>query len=324
MIRMDYLEDEDVKRCQRAVDAEPSVRLAATMRPSDAAGQRRTPEEHRATLKHWRDLSMKPAITIPLLVGLLTGLILYHSTKSGLPRQLAEGLVVGGILSGGFAWSQAVSSELASRRALRLQLGLGSDLRLADLAGANLSHAYLRGRQLAGVKLSGARLFEADLTTVNLRDARLTEVVAFGSSFEGADLTAIGGYKADFRTCKMQNVVLQGAALCWADFGNADLRNADLRNADLRGADLTGADLAGAKLDGCWFTRSTKWPAGYESKDPQFDRLDSRNRILKMEASTGEAPEIDLRDRIDFAAGNGRESVVHDGGVRSGPNGEAG
>lgn len=308
---MDYLETEDNKRAVLAAEATPPPRGAATDRPIGEVIPKST-EEWKAIAKHWFNLTVQAAVTLPLFIGIGVGLIVYHTTESGLPRQLAEGLFVGGLLSGGFAWSQAVASELSERRALRVQLGLGSDLRLADLADANLSHAYLRGRQLAGAKLSNTRLFQADFSAANLRDARLTESQAVGAHFSSADMTAAGGYKANFSQCHLDNATLQGASLCHAKFTQADLRGADLRNADLRGADLTGAELEGALLEGCWYSDSTRWPKGFEpSSGTRDEGTDNLGRIHKPESAIGEAPVIDLT-RDPKQDGLGRTAVTTD------------
>ena len=77
----------------------------------------------------------------------------------------------------------------------------------ADLRGASLCGADLRGADLRGANLCGADLRGADLRGANLREVKL----------------------------------------CGANLFIADLRRADLCEADLYGANLYGADLCGAK-----------------------------------------------------------------------------
>ena len=89
----------------------------------------------------------------------------------------------------------------------------------ADLRGANLSEAYLRGADLCGASLSGA----------DLRGANLSEAYLRGADLCGASLS---------------EAYLRGANL-----SEADLRGADLSEAYLCGADLRGADLRGAVID---------------------------------------------------------------------------
>lgn len=81
-----------------------------------------------------------------------------------------------------------------------------SNIRWANLAGADVSYACL-----AGANLSETNLTRANLTWANLIGANLT----------GADLT--------------------GANLTWASLTGANLTRANLKGANLTGADLTGA-----------------------------------------------------------------------------------
>ena len=83
----------------------------------------------------------------------------------------------------------------------------------ADLRGAYLWRADLRGAYLRGANLWRANLREADLRGANLR---------------GADLRG-----ADLRRANLWRANLRGAYL-W----RADLRETDLRETDLRGAEL--------------------------------------------------------------------------------------
>ena len=89
----------------------------------------------------------------------------------------------------------------------------GTDLRSADLEGADLRYANLRGANLRSADLEGADLKSADLRYANLR----------GANLRGADLKS-------------------------ANLGGADLRGANLGGADLKSANLGGADLEGADL----------------------------------------------------------------------------
>ena len=73
-----------------------------------------------------------------------------------------------------------------------------ADLTGADLTGANLRYADLRGSGLRGADLSGANLRYADLTGANLRRCNLRD----------ADLTG-----ADLRRCNLRYAHLDGADL---------------------------------------------------------------------------------------------------------------
>ena len=75
---------------------------------------------------------------------------------------------------------------------------------------------------------SGANLYGADLRGADLRGANL-----YGADLRGANLRGANLYGADLR----------GADLCGTDLYGADLRGADLYDADLRGANLQEAKL---------------------------------------------------------------------------------
>lgn len=93
-----------------------------------------------------------------------------------------------------------------------------SDLRQADLRGAQLKNADLSASDLAG-----ANLVEADAAYANLRSANLT-------------LANLGHAR------------LVGANLGEASLNHANLRAADLQYADLRNARIEGALFDGARL----------------------------------------------------------------------------
>ena len=103
----------------------------------------------------------------------------------------------------------------------------------ADLGGANLYGADLRGADLGGANLYGADLYGADLGGADLGGANL-----YGANLGGANLYGANLYGADLR----------GANLYGANLYGADLRGADLGGANLYGADLYGADLDGEKI----------------------------------------------------------------------------
>jgi hypothetical protein len=89
--------------------------------------------------------------------------------------------------------------------------------------GANLSGADLRRADLRGANLSGADLSKADLYGANLMGANLS-----GADLRGADL--------------------RGAALGGANLMGADLSGADLKDTNLIYANISGVDLSEATL----------------------------------------------------------------------------
>ncbi len=139
---------------------------------------------------------------------------------------------------------------LSSARAAGVRLELVSaDPAGADLAGRDLSEAWLDGCDLSGARLPGAwllrtrmvgcRLVDADLTGTRMRKAELTETVAHRARFTGADLTVVAFERAD----------LSGADLTRAYLAGTDLEDADLTGAVLRSADLDRVHLGGTRLD---------------------------------------------------------------------------
>ena len=98
----------------------------------------------------------------------------------------------------------------------------------ANLSGADLSDADLRGANLRGVNLSDAKLYGAKLSEADLSDAKL--------------------YGANLNDANLRDANLRGANLRGADLSSVNLLDADLRGANLRGANLSGVNLYWAKL----------------------------------------------------------------------------
>ena len=90
---------------------------------------------------------------------------------------------------------------------------LDYDLNGANLRGAFLSDANLKGADLSDADLRGANLKGADLSDANLKGADLSDADLRGANLKGADLSD-------------------------ANLKGADLSDADLSNANLRGANL--------------------------------------------------------------------------------------
>ena len=113
---------------------------------------------------------------------------------------------------------------------IRSKLGLGVELRSANLFDANLADANLTGAQLFGANLTKADLSVANLTTANLSDADLSD--------------------ADLSLANLTRAQLFGANLTKADLSVANLAGANLFAANLARANLTQADLSDAILPG--------------------------------------------------------------------------
>ena len=114
----------------------------------------------------------------------------------------------------------------------------------ADLSGADLRYADLRGACLWNANLWGANLGCANLGGADLRDANLWNADLRGANLGGADLN-----DADLSSAFLRGADLRYASLGCADLRYADLRDANLKYAILEGANLGGADLCDAKIN---------------------------------------------------------------------------
>jgi hypothetical protein len=112
-----------------------------------------------------------------------------------------------------------------------------TDLRRAELVGAQLSRVRLRDCLLNRANMSGARLHGTDLRRADLTDAVLT------------------GAQADLLTWWPDGFDPESAGV----IVSKDLAGADLRAADLRQDRLDGVSLAGARANSF-----TLWPNGFD------------------------------------------------------------
>src|SRR6266511_378734 len=147
-----------------------------------------------------------------------------------------------------------------------------TDLREANLGGANLTRARLSGAdltqaQLGGADLTGTQFDGANLTGTHLAGANLTRAQLGGADLTGADLTAADLTEswldeadltgADLIGADLTEAWLDGADLTGAQLGRVNLTGTHLAGADLTGAQLGGADLTGAKLG--WANLTEAW-----------------------------------------------------------------
>ena len=120
-----------------------------------------------------------------------------------------------------------------------------ADLFRANLSGANLFRANLNGADLGGAYLINADLFSADLSEANLKRAFVLSAELKKAYLLGADLG-----EADFSRANLNGAYLSGAYLFGANLFSANLSETYLNGANLSGANLNGADLSGAYLNG--------------------------------------------------------------------------
>jgi hypothetical protein len=114
-----------------------------------------------------------------------------------------------------------------------------ANLRHANLCGARLNGAILRGADLGEAKLRDADLSGASLIEVNLDSADMSYAILNSAHLGGAYLIGANLFGASLGSANLINTNLTGACLF-----NINLRHANLCNATLRDADLTGANVA--------------------------------------------------------------------------------
>jgi len=113
----------------------------------------------------------------------------------------------------------------------------------ADLSGANLTEANLKGINLKWVNLQGA-----NLTGTKLQDADLEEVSLQNANLSHADLQGAYLFAANLQGANLSCSILKDAYIAEANLKEANLQYANLREASLRDASLKEADLSWAKL----------------------------------------------------------------------------
>ncbi len=145
----------------------------------------------------------------------------------------------------------------------------GLDLTQAYLIGADLGGASLYNTMLASADMTGANLSKATLYGATLTDATLTNATVVGAQFGSTSLSASQLYStASYQAHYLQGIGLDnnnltgwnlaaqnlfeasfpGTTLAGADLSAANLNYADFFNANLTGATLSGANLQQAGL----------------------------------------------------------------------------
>jgi len=124
---------------------------------------------------------------------------------------------------------------------------------IADLSGADLSHANLAAANLQRVwlrqsNLMRANLNEADLSQSAATGANFSSAQAIGTNFQNSDLERASFTGADLKASDLRGARLQDATLSQADLAGSQLADANLTRSNWQDADLSGADLSGATL----------------------------------------------------------------------------
>lgn len=133
------------------------------------------------------------------------------------------------------------------------------DLSRTCLGGADFTNLQLRDIDIWGADLRGASFDYANLERSILAFSDLSD-----ASFLQADLASAYLYK-----CKFQRALFNGANLTGADLNHVDLSDADLANLDIPATNgeveiIGDANLSGAILTDIYYSKSTKWPSGFQ------------------------------------------------------------
>jgi uncharacterized protein YjbI with pentapeptide repeats/FtsH-binding integral membrane protein len=126
---------------------------------------------------------------------------------------------------------------------LRLASAMRTNFQRADLEGANLQNAEVRGAVFEGANFHNTKLQNVILQGSNLQGAKFRDLELQNADLRRLNLQDTLLYRAD-----LQGADLRGTLLRNANLGGADLRSTTLQDANLEGADLEGADLRGANL----------------------------------------------------------------------------
>lgn len=129
----------------------------------------------------------------------------------------------------------------------------GADLTHANLTGADLTLSRLAGSSLLGAMLNRANLTLADLTVANLEHAQLiqanlTQANLVEARLSNADLTHADLGQANLTGARLSYVNAAGAQMMEANLSEIAANSINLTDADLSSVVLTNADLTGARL----------------------------------------------------------------------------
>jgi Pentapeptide repeats (8 copies) len=141
------------------------------------------------------------------------------------------------------------------------------DLGGANLNGANLREANLRGADLSGANLSEANLRRADLSGANLRRAFLSGAFLNWADLSGANLTA-----AFLGEANLSRAILSSSNLSGANLSRADLIETNLKGANLTSCSVYGISVWNVRLEGAIQSNLVITPFG--ERTIQIDNLE--------------------------------------------------
>jgi uncharacterized protein YjbI with pentapeptide repeats len=184
----------------------------------------------------------------------------------------------------------------------------------ANLQGASLEHADLRGANLRRATLHSANLEHADLRRANLQGSNLIHANLDGASLDGADLRHADLSRADLCDAKLACADLRHADLTRADLSYADLCDAKLEGANLRQADLSRADLNRASLEGAHLENANLSHANLEGANLKVAFLNGTN-LNKAKLNGANLANAGLTEtaftNVDLTSVTGLEACTH-------------
>lgn len=120
---------------------------------------------------------------------------------------------------------------------------VGANLRYVNLQESELDNAKLKKANLSYANLTKARLPMANIDSTGLKGANLTRAFFTNSSIKGTDLTNAVLYKTNFNSSNFQKTKLRGAQLTDVYLHNTTL---DIK---LKGVDMKNSDFTKVKID---------------------------------------------------------------------------
>ena len=173
----------------------------------------------------------------------------------------------------------------------------GADFNGANLEGANLQEINFHRVNFDGANLKGANMrqcfiFRCSFVGANLEEAILNSCFLGndslnnlppegGANLEGVNLKGASITYASLSKINLREANLEGADLKGTYLRGANLEGANLKGTDLRGANLEGTNLRGAILKGATYDQRTKFPRGFNKRNPFHGLIDSESRFGK-------------------------------------------
>jgi uncharacterized protein YjbI with pentapeptide repeats len=124
----------------------------------------------------------------------------------------------------------------------------GAPLAYADLRGSTLQGANLTGARLHNAKLSGTNFAHANLSNVGAHDAHISSSILNHANLNGADLLAAHLHGSQLDSADLSNARLELLMAGEANFAHAKLHDTKVNEAQLEGSNFFGAHLRNANF----------------------------------------------------------------------------